>query len=179
MGTWPIYKKHFLQLIWIKNLSFDKISPHDFYFLPCLCNLYLWIWYITTPLMRSDHQQNYQYKYSKQQQNKARENLLRTRFRSCWHVAFPLAVIYMNSSTYIWLLLARLAICAVFVCCAWCRESGHSRTTLLCLWVTYRSAQWTRVHSNVNSPKQCFLWWKIQGQRLSFMIFSFKKIASH
>ena len=33
MGTWPIYKKHFLQLILTKKkLSFDKISPRDFYF---------------------------------------------------------------------------------------------------------------------------------------------------
>ena len=46
MGTWPIYKKHFLQLILKKaqknqQLSFDKISPRDFYFFPffsiCTC----------------------------------------------------------------------------------------------------------------------------------------------
>ena len=41
MGTWPIYKKHFLQLILTKKLSFDKISPSDFYFFPffsiCTC----------------------------------------------------------------------------------------------------------------------------------------------
>ena len=42
MGTWPIYKKHFLQLILTKRkLSFDKISPSDFYFFPffsiCTC----------------------------------------------------------------------------------------------------------------------------------------------
>ena len=44
MGTWPIYKKHFLQLILPppqKNLSFDNISPRDFYFFPffsiCTC----------------------------------------------------------------------------------------------------------------------------------------------
>ena len=46
MGTWPIYKKHFLQLILTKknkkNLSFDKISPRDFYFFSFLFNLYLW-----------------------------------------------------------------------------------------------------------------------------------------
>ena len=36
MGTWSIYKKHFLQLILTKkNLSFDKISPRDFYFFLC------------------------------------------------------------------------------------------------------------------------------------------------
>ena len=40
MGTWPIYKK--LQLILTKKkLSFDKISPRDFYFFPffsiCTC----------------------------------------------------------------------------------------------------------------------------------------------
>ena len=45
MGTWPIYKKHFLQLILTKkNLSFDKISPRDFYFFPffsiCTCMVY-------------------------------------------------------------------------------------------------------------------------------------------
>ena len=42
MGTWPIYKKHFLQLILTKKkLSFDKISPRDFYFFSFLFNLYL------------------------------------------------------------------------------------------------------------------------------------------
>ena len=42
MGTWPIYKKHFLQLILTKKtLSFDKIPPRDFYFFPFLFNLYL------------------------------------------------------------------------------------------------------------------------------------------
>ena len=39
MGTWPIYKN--LQLILTKKLSFDKISPRDFYFFPffsiCTC----------------------------------------------------------------------------------------------------------------------------------------------
>ena len=44
MGTWPIYKKHFLQLILTKekNLSFDKISPRDFYFFSFLFNLHLY-----------------------------------------------------------------------------------------------------------------------------------------
>ena len=32
MGTWPIYKKHFVQRILTKKKKFDKISPHDFYF---------------------------------------------------------------------------------------------------------------------------------------------------
>ena len=42
MGTWPIYKKHFLQLILTKKLSFDKISPRDFFFFfSFLFNLYL------------------------------------------------------------------------------------------------------------------------------------------
>ena len=46
MGTWPIYKKHFLQLILTKKtLPFDKISPRDFYFFPffsiCTCATYL------------------------------------------------------------------------------------------------------------------------------------------
>ena len=44
MGTWPIYKKHFLQLILTKKpLSFDKIYPRDFYFFPffsiCTCEI--------------------------------------------------------------------------------------------------------------------------------------------
>ena len=40
MGTWPIYKN--LQLILTKTkLSFDKISPRDFYFFSFLFNLYL------------------------------------------------------------------------------------------------------------------------------------------
>ena len=41
MGTWPIYKKHFLQLILTKKPSFDKISDRDFYFFSFLFNLYL------------------------------------------------------------------------------------------------------------------------------------------
>ena len=48
MGTWPIYKKHFLQLILTKTkLSFDKISPRDFYFCPffsictCIVNVFV------------------------------------------------------------------------------------------------------------------------------------------
>ena len=41
MGTWPIYKKHFLQLILTKKtLSFDKIYPRDL-FVSFLFNLYL------------------------------------------------------------------------------------------------------------------------------------------
>ena len=43
MGTLPIYKKHFLQLILTKKkkLSFDKISPRDLFF-SFLFNLYLY-----------------------------------------------------------------------------------------------------------------------------------------
>ena len=42
MGTWPIYKKTTLPTTDLnKKLSFDKISPHDFYFFPffsiCTC----------------------------------------------------------------------------------------------------------------------------------------------
>ena len=42
MGTWPIYKKK-KSYNWStqKKLSFDKISPHDFYFFSFLFNLYL------------------------------------------------------------------------------------------------------------------------------------------
>ena len=41
MGTWPIYKNLQLLLTKKKQLSFDKISPRDFYFFPffsiCTC----------------------------------------------------------------------------------------------------------------------------------------------
>ena len=46
MGTWRIYKKHFLQLILTKKqqLSFDKISPRDFHFFPffSICTCPIW-----------------------------------------------------------------------------------------------------------------------------------------
>ena len=43
MGTWPIYKKTLptTDLNKKKKLSFDKISPRDFYFFSFLFNLYL------------------------------------------------------------------------------------------------------------------------------------------
>ena len=44
MGTWPIYKKALPTIdLNKKNLSFDKISPRDFYFCPffsiCTCHI--------------------------------------------------------------------------------------------------------------------------------------------
>ena len=48
MGTWLIYKKHFLQLILTKKKkknSFDKISPRDFIFFSffsiCTCSVFV------------------------------------------------------------------------------------------------------------------------------------------
>ena len=40
-GTWPSYKKLPTPDLNKKILSFDKISPHDFYFFPFLFNMYL------------------------------------------------------------------------------------------------------------------------------------------
>ena len=46
MGTWPIYKKTLpTNDLKKQQLSFDKISPHDFYF-SFLFNLYLFVFVV-------------------------------------------------------------------------------------------------------------------------------------
>ena len=59
MGTWPIYKKHFLQLILTKKkqqLLFDKISPRDFYFFPffSICTCHTWIASLSLVFLHKD-----------------------------------------------------------------------------------------------------------------------------
>ena len=60
MGTWPIYKKHFLQLILTKKnkkkLSFDKISPRDFHFLLffSICTCVIKVQVLPIPLTLQD-----------------------------------------------------------------------------------------------------------------------------